>query len=185
MLFRRSLAQITALGLLASCVSSFVMPSGYNARKDIRLFVSTLPNEKSNVASKNDDTPPLIVPFGGSAQPQDNLDKHILGGKGLGLQTMSKIGVDVPPGFTLTTTVSQLFQEEAELPSEIWEQVKNAVARVEKDMGKGYGDASNPLLFSCRSGAAVSMPGMLDTVLNIVRKNRKKCFFFFLLDYEF
>eukprot|EP00548_Thalassiothrix_antarctica_P006977 CAMPEP_0194147262 /NCGR_PEP_ID=MMETSP0152-20130528/22619_1 /TAXON_ID=1049557 /ORGANISM="Thalassiothrix antarctica, Strain L6-D1" /LENGTH=911 /DNA_ID=CAMNT_0038847983 /DNA_START=156 /DNA_END=2891 /DNA_ORIENTATION=- len=108
-----------------------------------------------------------IVPFGGSAPPQDELDKTIVGGKGVGLQEMSRIGVDVPPGFTLTTLLCQQFQETGDLTPELWEAVKKSVEQVEKDTGKKYGDGENPLLFSCRSGAAVSMPGMMDTVLNI------------------
>lgn len=80
---------------------------------------------------------------------------------------MSRIGVDVPPGFTLTTPLCQLYDKYGDLPSETWEAVRNAVKNVEKDMNRKYGDKDNPLLFSCRSGAAASMPGMMDTVLNI------------------
>ena len=109
-----------------------------------------------------------IVPFGGSAQPVANPDKAILGGKGLGLQEMSKIGVDVPPGFTIITKLCDVYQDGDDLPDEIWDYVKAAIARVENDTGKNFGDKENPLLFSCRSGAAISMPGMMDTVLNIV-----------------
>ena len=80
---------------------------------------------------------------------------------------MSRIGVDVPPGFTLTTPLCDVYDKYGDLPTELWDAVKHAVTRVEKDMGRTYGDSENPLLFSCRSGAAVSMPGMMDTVLNI------------------
>jgi pyruvate,orthophosphate dikinase len=105
-----------------------------------------------------------IIPFGGSATPQDKPLKSIVGGKGVGLQEMSRIGIAVPPGFTLSTPLCQVFQEKGDLPQDVWEAVEQAVARVEVDMGKKYGDSDNPLLFSCRSGAAVSMPGMMDTV---------------------
>jgi pyruvate,orthophosphate dikinase len=108
-----------------------------------------------------------IIPFGGSAPPQDHPDKAIVGGKGLGLQEMHRLGVLVPPGFTLTTPLCQMFQDNGDLPAHMWKAVEEAVARVEQDMGKKYGDKENPLLFSCRSGGAVSMPGMMDTVLNI------------------
>jgi len=108
-----------------------------------------------------------IIPFGGSAEPQGEPDKAIVGGKGVGLQEMTRIGVEVPPGFTLTTPLCQVYEKHGDLPAEIWEGVKESVKRVEADMGKKYGDSENPLLFSCRSGAAVSMPGMMDTVLNI------------------
>lgn len=108
-----------------------------------------------------------IIGFGGSAKPQGKPDKTIVGGKGVGLQEMSRIGVDVPPGFTLTTPLCKVFEQYGDLPIEIWDEIKESVKRVESDMGKKYGDTENPLLFSCRSGAAVSMPGMMDTVLNI------------------
>lgn len=105
-----------------------------------------------------------IVRFGGSAKPIPNPDKNILGGKGLGLQEMSSVGIDVPPGFTLTTPLCQAYQEIGDLTEEVWEKTKLAIQDVEQDMGRKFGDASNPLLLSCRSGAAMSMPGMMDTV---------------------
>jgi Pyruvate phosphate dikinase, AMP/ATP-binding domain len=114
----------------------------------------------------------LVVPFGGSAPAlsQELLDKQILGGKGVGLQEMSTIGIAVPPGFTLTTAVCRQFQETGDLPEDVWQTiVDSAIPAVERDMGRRFGHAENPLLFSCRSGAAISMPGMMDTVLNIVR----------------
>ena len=109
-----------------------------------------------------------IVPFGGSAPAVDQPNKAILGGKGLGLQEMSRVGIAVPPGFTLTTPLCQVYEEHDDLPAETWEGVREAIQRVEKDMGRKFGDANHPLLFSCRSGAAISMPGMMDTVLNVV-----------------
>lgn len=109
-----------------------------------------------------------IVPFGGSAQPVANPDKALLGGKGLGLQEMARIGVDVPPGFTIITKLCDVYQDGGDLPDELWDLVKAAIVQVENDTGKKFGDKEHPLLFSCRSGAAISMPGMMDTVLNIV-----------------
>lgn len=109
-----------------------------------------------------------LVPFGGSAAPVENPDRAILGGKGLGLQEMSRIGVDVPPGFTLVTNLCQTYEIANDLPAELWDMVHTAIRRVETDSGKKFGCNDNPLLFSCRSGAAISMPGMMDTVLNIV-----------------
>ena len=110
-----------------------------------------------------------IVPFGGSAPHVENPNKDILGGKGMGLQEMSSIGIDVPPGFTLITKLCQVFDEKGDLPAELWALVDKAVERVEQDMGRKFGDTSGaqPLLFSCRSGAKISMPGMMDTVLNV------------------
>lgn len=107
----------------------------------------------------------LIVEFGGSATPQEKPDKALVGGKGRGLQEMSRFA-DVPPGFTLTTEVCQMYDESGQLPDEMWNGIKKAVERIEKDMGKKFGDTTNPLIFSIRSGAAISMPGMMDTVLN-------------------
>ena len=109
-----------------------------------------------------------LVLFGGSAPSVEKPDRAILGGKGLGLQEMSRIGVDVPPGFTLITPLCQVYDKENDLPQEMWKKVKDAIKSVEKDTGKKFGAEVNPLLFSCRSGAAISMPGMMDTVLNIV-----------------
>lgn len=108
-----------------------------------------------------------VVPFGGNAPRVNNPNRNILGGKGVGLQEMSSIGIQVPPGFTLTTPLCQIFQQTDDLPEDLWAEVKNQIQRLEKDMDKKFGDAENPLLVSCRSGAAVSMPGMMDTVLNV------------------
>ncbi len=113
-----------------------------------------------------------LVLFGGSAPPVDKPDKAILGGKGLGLQEMSRIGVDVPPGFTLITKLCEVYQNGDDLPKEMWDLVKAAISKVEADSGKKFGAQENPLLFSCRSGAAISMPGMMDTVLNIVSRSK-------------
>jgi pyruvate, orthophosphate dikinase len=111
-----------------------------------------------------------IVGFGGSAPPVPNPNKEILGGKGLGLQEMTSVGIDVPPGFTLTTALCRAYSESSggDLDDAVWEGVCTAMARVEADMGRRFGDTEKqPLLVSVRSGAAVSMPGMMDTVLNV------------------
>jgi pyruvate, orthophosphate dikinase len=113
-----------------------------------------------------------IVGFGGSAPPVPQPNKELLGGKGLGLQEMSNVGIDVPPGFTLTTPLCYAFnnQNDAMLQegAELWDRIVSALQRLESDMGRKFGDTvDNPLLLSCRSGAAVSMPGMMDTVLNV------------------
>jgi hypothetical protein len=131
---------------------------------------TTSPSETGRVlgTGAKDKVVQAIVPFGGSAPAVPNPSKSILGGKGLGLQEMSSIGIAVPPGFTLTTPLCQVFQDSNDLPEEVWAEIANAIKAVEADMGRKFGDAENPLLFSCRSGAAVSMPGMMDTVLNIV-----------------
>ena len=95
--------------------------------------------------------------------------RGLLGGKGANLADMWRIGVQVPPGFTVTTEACNeyLSSPGAAFPDELWEQELEALQAIEKQTGKGFGDATNPLLVSCRSGAMVSMPGMMDTVLNI------------------
>ena len=94
--------------------------------------------------------------------------RSLLGGKGANLAEMTRIGVPVPPGFTVTTEAcNAYFDAGKKLPEGLWNQVLEAMKEVEKQAGKKFGDPSNPLLVSCRSGARVSMPGMMDTVLNI------------------
>jgi pyruvate,orthophosphate dikinase len=94
--------------------------------------------------------------------------RSLLGGKGANLAEMTRIGVPVPPGFTVTTQACNAYLEAGEqFPEGMWEQELAAMKRVEEQTGKAFGDAKNPLLVSCRSGAKFSMPGMMDTVLNI------------------
>jgi len=94
--------------------------------------------------------------------------KNLLGGKGANLAEMSRLGLPVPAGFTITTDCcNEYFALNGNFPAELKSQVEAALAEVEKQMGRKYGDAKNPLLVSCRSGARQSMPGMMDTVLNI------------------
>jgi pyruvate,orthophosphate dikinase len=94
--------------------------------------------------------------------------RALLGGKGANLAEMTRLGVPVPPGFTLTTEACNAYLEAGEkFPEGMWEEELEALKAVEKATGKKFGDAKNPLLVSCRSGAKFSMPGMMDTVLNI------------------
>ena len=94
--------------------------------------------------------------------------KELLGGKGANLAEMTSLGIPVPPGFTLTTEVcTQYYKNNQNYPSELEEQVNDAIAQTETVMGRKFGDQSNPLLFSVRSGARISMPGMMETVLNV------------------
>ena len=94
--------------------------------------------------------------------------KNLLGGKGANLADMTSIGLPVPPGFTLTTEVcTEFYKNNRQYPSELKGQVEEALAQVESLMNKKFGDAQNPLLVSVRSGARASMPGMMDTVLNL------------------
>ena len=91
----------------------------------------------------------------------------LLGGKGAGLFDMTRAGVPVPPGFTVTTEACNEFRKTGKFPAGMWDQALAAMKTVEKQTGKKFGDAKNPLLVSCRSGAKFSMPGMMNTILNI------------------
>jgi pyruvate,orthophosphate dikinase len=105
--------------------------------------------------------------FGPSGTDGRAGDKALLGGKGANLAEMTAIGMPVPPGFTITTATCAEFQESRELPAGLMDEVREHVARLEQESGKRFGAADEPLLLSVRSGAAASMPGMMDTVLNL------------------
>jgi pyruvate, orthophosphate dikinase len=109
-----------------------------------------------------------IYAFGGGKAEGSKDLKDLLGGKGAGLAEMSNIGITVPPGFTITTDVcSEYYKAGKKLPRSLDAELRAALRRVEALTGKGFGDAEDPLLVSVRSGARVSMPGMMDTVLNL------------------
>jgi len=94
--------------------------------------------------------------------------KPLLGGKGANLAEMGKLGLPVPPGFTITTEVcTEFYKNNQKYPADLKIQVEDAIKNIEKILGKNFGDVNNPLLVSVRSGARVSMPGMMDTVLNL------------------
>jgi len=93
--------------------------------------------------------------------------RALLGGKGSGLADMTRAGVPVPPGFTVTTEACNEYRKTGKFPPGMWEQVLAAMKKTEKATGKTFGDPNNPLLVSCRSGAKFSMPGMMNTILNI------------------
>ena len=93
--------------------------------------------------------------------------KSLLGGKGANLAEMTRIDLPVPPGFTITTNTCAAFSAKKRLPAGLMNEVRRNVAKLEKEQGKTFGSDRNPLLVSVRSGAAVSMPGMMDTVLNL------------------
>jgi len=106
--------------------------------------------------------------FGGSKTEGRAEMKNLLGGKGANLAEMARLGIPVPPGFTITTDTCIEYQKlGGKLPPGLKDEVKKALAHVEKDMGRKFGDPKNPLLVSVRSGARVSMPGMMETVLNV------------------
>ncbi len=94
--------------------------------------------------------------------------RDLLGGKGANLAEMTRLGLPVPPGFTLSTEVcSEWDQGRSQPSSDLEREVMRALGRVERVMARGFGDPANPLLVSVRSGARVSMPGMMDSVLNL------------------
>ena len=97
----------------------------------------------------------------------DKSNKSLLGGKGANLAAMTQLGLPVPPGFTITTEACNAYTELGAWPAGLADQLREAVGRLEQRLGKGFGDESNPLLFSVRSGAKFSMPGMMDTILNL------------------
>ena len=93
--------------------------------------------------------------------------RELLGGKGIGLAEMTALGVPVPAGFTVTTDACRAAMRTGDVPEELWAEIEEHIARLQQRSGKRFGDPSDPLLVSVRSGAAVSMPGMMDTILNL------------------
>src|SRR6267142_4394338 len=109
-----------------------------------------------------------VYGFGDSAAEGRADLRNLLGGKGAGLAEMSNLGLPVPPGFTITTEVCTHFYASGKsYPAELKAQVEQGLKHVESTVGAKFGDAANPLLVSVRSGARVSMPGMMDTILNL------------------
>ncbi|MGA7308643.1 MAG: PEP/pyruvate-binding domain-containing protein, partial [Pseudolabrys sp.] len=109
-----------------------------------------------------------VYAFGGGRAEGKASMRNLLGGKGAGLAEMANLGLPVPPGFTITTDVcTYYYRHNKEYPKELRAQVEKALAQVGRITRKTFGDKSNPLLVSVRSGARASMPGMLDTVLNL------------------
>jgi pyruvate, orthophosphate dikinase len=110
----------------------------------------------------------MVYFFGGEKADGKGSMKELLGGKGANLAEMCTLGIPVPAGFTITTEVCSLYYENGgKLTKELEKEVIKSLKKTEKVMGRGFGDAKNPLLLSVRSGARMSMPGMMDTVLNI------------------
>ncbi len=118
------------------------------------------------MSGETNDTKRLYF-FGDEHTEGDGTMKALLGGKGANLAEMARLGLPVPPGFTITTKVCNDYDPAQGLPAGLMDEVRAAIARLEKATGKGFGDPDNPLLVSVRSGAPISMPGMMDTVLNL------------------
>lgn len=123
---------------------------------------------KATKAAKASKAQKYVYFFGGGKADGKAEMKNLLGGKGANIAEMTNLGIPVPPGFTITTEVCTLYyKNNKKYPPELKHQVEAALAKVEKIMGKKFGDETNPLLVSVRSGARSSMPGMMETVLNI------------------
>ena len=121
------------------------------------------PAERAHRAAKR-----YIYAWGDGAAEGSGTMKDLLGGKGAGLAEMTRAGLPTPPGFTITTAAcNDYFAAGEKLPDGLWDDVLEALHDVERQTGKGFGDPANPLLVSVRSGAKFSMPGMMDTVLNL------------------
>jgi len=112
-------------------------------------------------------TQPLVYFFGQGRADGTAAMKDVLGGKGAGLAEMTTIGIPVPPGFTIASSLCLSYLDSRQFPKRLQVQVENALHRVESATAKHFGDGDNPLLVSVRSGAAVSMPGMMETILNL------------------
>ncbi len=127
------------------------------------MATSTSAADRTHQAAKR-----YIFAWGGGAAEGDSSMRDLLGGKGAGLAEMTNAGLPVPPGFTITTEAcNDYFAAGQQLPDGLWADVLEAVREVEVLTGKGFGNAADPLLVSVRSGAKFSMPGMMDTVLNL------------------
>jgi len=126
------------------------------------------PHSKSGKKSSGGKVGKMIYHFSKSRTDGDGSMKPLLGGKGANLAAMTSIGLPVPPGFTITTEVCMYYYKNGKkYPPALLNDVKTAVAWLEKETGKKFGDTKNPLLVSVRSGARDSMPGMMDTILNL------------------
>ena len=109
----------------------------------------------------------LIFAFSKDKTDGDSSLNTLLGGKGANLAEMSKMGIPVPPGFTITTEVCNYFTENKKLPDDLDNEIKESIKKLESFSGKSFGNTGTPLLLSVRSGGRVSMPGMMDSILNI------------------
>jgi pyruvate,orthophosphate dikinase len=148
-----------------------VLKAASNSRKTARVpkkAAANLAPDRNGHAAAKAKKGRLVYFFGDGRSDGDGRMKALLGGKGANLAEMTRIGLPVPPGFTITTEVCTSFNQRGKtLPKEIDAQIDGSIKRIEKILGKGFGSLSNPLLFAVRSGSRDSMPGMMDTILNL------------------
>jgi len=150
-------------------------PKRLRIEKDLHIMASTLMEKNSRTKPKTgieramgNSPGKMVYSFGKLGTEGAGSQKELLGGKGANLAEMTSIGLPVPPGFTITTESCAAYLANGnKMPAGLMTEVREHVRRLEKETGKGFGEARNPLLVSVRSGAAVSMPGMMDTVLNL------------------
>src|SRR3954471_2930541 len=141
------------------------MPVKVAPKKIVAKRISLKPSRNNNGSAKKTK---MVYYFGGGKADGDGSMKPLLGGKGANLAEMTRIGLPVPPGFTITTEVCTAYYESGKkLPTGLIEEVQQNIAKLERELGKKFGDPKNPLLVAVRSGARDSMPGMMDTILNL------------------
>ncbi|HEX6963389.1 MAG TPA: PEP/pyruvate-binding domain-containing protein, partial [Lacipirellula sp.] len=130
--------------------------------------MSQVLTKKSPSAPAKSGSTKMVYYFGQTKTEGKADQRQLLGGKGANLADMTSIGLPVPPGFTITTEVCDLYYKHGrKLPPGLMDEVRKNVETLEKEAGKKFGDAGSPLLVSVRSGAAASMPGMMNTILNL------------------
>src|SRR5476649_1886942 len=143
-------------------------PNSRKAGKSAKKAATKLAPDRNGHAAAKAKKGRLVYFFGDGRSDGDGKMKALLGGKGANLAEMTRIGLPVPPGFTITTEVCTAFNQHGKtLPKEIDAQIDDAIKRIELILGKGFGSLSNPLVFAVRSGSRDSMPGMMDTILNL------------------
>src|SRR3974377_202755 len=146
-------------------------PVARKASKQTAKRAKSAPKSAESTRASLKSTPPKgkwVYSFGdGRAEGKANM-RSLLGGKGANLAEMANLGLPVPPGFTITTDVCiGYYANSRKMPEGLEEAVNEAVASVGKTVGAAFGDAGNPLLVSCAAGSRASMPGMMDTILNL------------------
>src|SRR5262245_16640636 len=137
-------------------------------RNTVRAPRLSLRKTRTPAMAKASKSKKYVYRFGNKKADGDGSMKALLGGKGANLAEMTRIGLPVPPGFTITTEVcTYYYDHKRTYPKELWREVQAGIASMEKNLGKKFGDVQKPLLVAVRSGARDSMPGMMDTILNL------------------
>ena len=155
-------------GMCAKIVDRFKNSDQWVRQEDTTMVKSAKRERRPAVPKKFTKSVKYVYFFGQGRAEGSGSMKDLLGGKGAGLAEMTNLGVTVPSGFTITTEAcNEYFRNKMKYPEGLWDQILVNMKRIEKAMGMKFGDPDNPLLVSVRSGAKFSMPGMMDTVLNL------------------